>query len=663
MDGVQTANSGHPGTAMGAAPLVYKLWQDFLTFNPEEPHWINRDRFVLSIGHASMLLYSTLHLFGVKEKSKTGGKTGNLAIPLEDMKRFRQMGSRCAGHPEYGHASGIEMTTGPLGQGLATSVGMAIAAQWLAGRYNKPQFDLFTYDVFAMCGEGCLMEGISYEAASLAGHLKLSNLCWIYDRNRITIEGSVDLAFTEDLPARFEACGWRVIGAGDVNNLDKLGSAFREFKAKRDRPTLIIVDSHIAFGSPHKQDKSSAHGEPLGEEEVKLTKKAYGWPEDKSFYVPDGVREFLAGGFGKRGKAAYDAWCKVKREYDSKYPELAKELEFMQGGALPKDWDAELPCFEPSEKGIATRDASNTVLNAIAKRVPWLLGGSADLAPSTKVFLKFEGVHDFTVQNRDGRNFHYGIREHEMTAATNGLALSGLRAYNSGFLVFSDYARPSIRLSSIMKIPSIHIFTHDSIGVGEDGPTHQPIEHLSSLRAIPGLVVLRPADANEVTEAWRFIMHSKDEPVALILSRQNLPILDRSKLAPASGLQNGAYVLHDSKTKPQVILIATGSEVPLCLEACEKLARDGIAVRLVSMPSWELFDRQSQQYKDSVLPPSVEKRVAVEMASPMGWQKYVGGRGAVLAIGSFGASAPLKDLVRQFRFTADDVVNAVKNLG
>jgi transketolase len=660
MDAVQAANSGHPGTPMALAPVVYCLWQHFLRFDPQDPIWPNRDRFVLSVGHASMLLYSLLHLTGVKAVSKDYESLGELSVPLGAIKSFRQLDSRCPGHPEYRWTSGVETTTGPLGQGLANSVGMAIAGQWMAARYNQPGFeDLIDFNVDALCGDGCMMEGVSAEAASLAGHLKLANLCWIYDNNKITIEGNTELAFSDDIATRFIGHGWNVTRVGDANDLDMLSRALRTFLKTADRPTLIIVDSHIAWGAPHKQDTSAAHGEPLGEEEIRLAKRNYGWPEDAKFQVPEAVYNHLRDGIGRRGKELRDAWFKRIEKYREQHPELARELYNMQHRQLPDGWDSDLPSFPADPKGLATRDSSGKVLNAIAQRVPWLLGGSADLAPSCKTRLTFAGADDFSAENRTGRNLHFGIREHAMAAILNGLALVKVRPYGSSFLIFSDYARAAIRLGALMELPVIHVFTHDSIGVGEDGPTHQPVEHLASLRAIPGLIVLRPADASEVVEAWKVIMQLHHEPAVLILTRQAVPTLDRSKYAPASGLTRGAYVLADAPGgRPDVILLGSGSEVALCIEAYERLCAEGVKARVVSMPSWELFDDQDQEYRDRVLPPNVTARVSVEQASTFGWSKYVGIGGHSIGMSSFGASAPLKDLQKKFGFTADRIVES-----
>ncbi len=661
IDAVEAARSGHPGTAMALAPVVYTLWQHFLRFDPADPIWPNRDRFVLSAGHASMLLYSLLHLTGVRAVNSVYETPGGPSVSLDDIRRFRQLGSRCPGHPEYRWTSGVEATTGPLGQGVATSVGMALASRWLGAHFDRPGFALFGYDVFALCGDGCLMEGVSAEAASLAGHLELSNLCWIYDNNKITIEGHTDWAFSEDVATRFLAYGWNVLRVGDANDVERLARAFAGFRAERARPTLLIVDSHIAFGSPNKQDTSAAHGEPLGEEEIRLTKRSYGWPEDEFFRVPPEVREHFASGIAARGRALRDAWMQRFEAYRAAHPGLADELLRMHRRELPEGWDAEIPSFAPDARGVAGRDASAAVLNAVAVRVPWLLGGSADLAPSTRTRLTFDGAGDFGARTPAGRNLHFGVREHAMGAVLNGMALSKLLPFGSGFLIFSDYARPALRLSALMELPVVHVFTHDSIGVGEDGPTHQPIEQLASLRAIPGLVTLRPCDANEVAEAWRVILSQPREPAALVLSRQALPTLDRGELAPAAGLARGAYVLLDAEdADPDVILIGTGSEVCLCLEAAKLLAGEGIAARVVSMPSWELFERQDARYRDAVLPPEITARVSVELASTLGWQRYVGRGGACIGMKTFGASAPLAVLQREFGFTPDRVAEVAK---
>jgi transketolase len=664
MDAVQQAHSGHPGAPMALAPVVYCLWQRFLRFDPDHPIWPNRDRFVLSAGHASMLLYAMLHLTGVKAVNPKYEVLGELSVSLDDIKRFRQLDSKCPGHPEYRWTSGVETTTGPLGQGVATSVGMAIAARWGASYFDRPGFDMFAYDVYAVCGDGCMMEGISSEAASLAGHLKLANLCWIYDNNHITIEGNTALTYSDDVATRFTGYGWNVTRVGDANDLELLERAFTTFKNTHDRPTLIIVDSHIAYGAPHKQDTSAAHGEPLGEEEIRLTKRRYDWPEDAEFLVPDGVREHFQAGIGARGRALQGAWWAKFEEYRRQYPELAEDGYRMLRRELPDGWDRGLPTFPADAKGMATRDASGQVLNVLAKNVPWLLGGSADLGPSCKTRLTFDGAGDFSTENPAGRNLHFGIREHAMGAMLNGLSLSKLRPFGSGFLIFSDYARMAIRLSALMEIPVIHIFTHDSIGVGEDGPTHQPVEQLASLRAIPGLITLRPADANELVEAWRVIMPFRHEPVALILTRQALPTLDRTIYASAEGVQCGAYILADADDgKPEVLLLATGSEVSLCVDAYEQLKAEGIKARVVSMPSWELFEyycRKHPEYREHVLPAAVTARVSVEQGSTLGWTRYVGTTGHTIGMETFGASAPLKELQRKFGFTPESIVAAAK---
>jgi transketolase len=661
IDAIQQANSGHPGTPMGMAPVVYCLWQRFLRFDPEDAIWPNRDRFVLSAGHASMLLYSMLYLTGVKAVDPDYEIVGKPSVSLDDIKTFRQLGSRCPGHPEYHWTSGVETTTGPLGQGVATSVGMAIANKWLAARYNRPGFELFSADVYALCGDGCMMEGISNEAASLAGHLQLDNLCWIYDNNHVTIEGHTNIAFRDDVASRFLSYGWNVQRVGDANDLDMLERAFRTFKKTSERPSLIIIDSHIGYGSPHKEDSPAAHGEPLGEEEIKLTKRSYGWPEDAKFLVPEGVREHFAEVLGKRGRERRTAWESDFQKYRQQFPLLADEIERMQKRELPDGWDKELPVFTADPKGLASRDSSSQVLNAIAKRVPWIMGGSADLTPSTKTRLTFEGAGDFQAGSRDGRNLHFGIREHAMAAILNGMSLVKVRPYGSGFFIFSDYARGAIRLGALMELPIIHIFTHDSIGVGEDGPTHQPIEQLANLRSLPGLLVIRPCDANEVVEAWKVIMKQRHTPVALILTRQALPTLDRGKYAAASGLARGAYILADAPNgNPDVLLLATGSEVALCVQAYEQLAREGIKARVVSMPCWRLFEDQDQTYRDSVLPPMVKARVSVEEGSAFGWERYVGENGESLGMHFFGASAPLKSLQKKFGFTPEHVVEAAR---
>ena len=663
IDAVQQAKSGHPGTPMALAPLVYTLWNRVMRFDPQDPIWPNRDRFVLSNGHASMLLWSVLHLTGTRAVNAEYERLGQSAVSLDDIRHFRQLGSKAPGHPEYHLVSGVEATTGPLGQGVATSVGMAIAEAWLANRYNRPDFEIFGYNIYAVCGDGCMMEGVGSEAASLAGHLALDNLCWIYDNNHITIEGNTRITFTEDIAARFLGYGWNVLRVGDANDIERIEHALDIFRETKDRPTFIILDSHIGYGSPHKQDTATAHGEPLGEEEVRLTKRDYGWPEDAKFLVPDAVRAHFAAGIGARGAQARARWTELFVAYRAKYPELATEIDLMQRRELPAGWDRGLPVFPADPKGIAGRDASGKVLNVLAQNIPWLLGGSADLGTSNKTILTFEGAGDFEPGTRGGRNLHFGIREHAMAAAVNGLSLSKLRAFGATFFIFSDYARPAIRLSSLMELPTIFVFTHDAMGDGEDGPTHQPVEQLASFRAEPGLVVLRPADANEVVEAYRYIMQLRHQPAVLALSRQALPTLDRSKYAPASGLARGAYVLADPPGgKPELILISSGSEVNLCIEAHEELLAEGIRSRVVSMPSWDIFEHQPQAYQDSVLPPDVTARVAVEQASTFGWERYVGRSGRVIGMKTFGASAPLKELLRKYGFEPERVAEVAKEL-
>jgi transketolase len=662
IDAVQQANSGHPGTPMGLAPVAYTLWQRFLRFDPDDPIWPNRDRFVLSNGHASMLLYALLHLTGVKAVNAKYERLGELSVSLDDIKSFREIGSKCPGHPEYHLTSGVETTTGPLGQGCANSVGMAIAGRWLAQHFNRPDFKMFDFNVFVLCGDGDMMEGVTSEAASLAGHQMLGNLCWIYDSNRVTIEGHTDLAFSEDVGARFLAYGWNVRRVGDANDVKRVAEAIEAFRRTPDVPTLIIVDSHIGYGAPHKHDTSSAHGEPLGEEEVRLAKRSYGWPEDAKFLVPKGVREHFANGLGRRGRGLREAWTALFDSYREKYPDLAARLDLMRLRELPAGWDAALPDFATDPKGLASRDSSGKVLNAIAAHYPWLIGGAADLSPSTKTNLTFEGAGDLEADTPGGRNMHFGIREHAMGAILNGVALSKIRPFGSGFLIFSDYMKPPIRLAALMELPVIYVFTHDSIGVGQDGPTHQPIEQLIALRSIPGLITLRPADANEVVEAWRVVIALKHQPACLVLSRQPLPTLDRTRYAPAEGVRRGAYVLADAPTakKPAVILIGTGSEVALCIGAFEQLTQNGVAARVVSMPSWELFEMQDQSYRDSILPRDVPARVSVEMGSVIGWDRYVGTTGAAIGMNTFGSSAPLKDLLTKFGFTPAKVLAAAE---
>jgi transketolase len=663
IDAVQQANSGHPGAPMGLAPVVYALWQKYLRYDPADPTWPNRDRFVLSAGHASMLLYATLHLAGVRAVNSHGKPTGDLAVSMEEIKRFRQIGSRTPGHPESHLTTGVETTTGPLGQGAANSVGMAIAGKWLAENFNRPGFAIFDFNVYAVCGDGDFMEGVCCEAASLAGHLKLSNLCWIYDNNRVTLDGPAEWSFSEDVMTRFTGYGWNVTRVADANDLMMLGRAYDVFLKTKDRPTLIVVDSHIGYGSPHKQDSYEAHGEPLGEAEVKLVKQNYGWPEDAKFLVPDGIYDQFKNGVGKRGADAHSAWNAKYAEYAKQFPQLANQLNRMQSGQLPDGWDKDLPSFPADAKGMATRESSGKTLNSLAKNIPWLVGGSADLAKSNKTNLTFEGAGDFYPHEYRGRNVHFGVREHAMGAIVNGMTLSKLRAFSATFFNFSDYMRPAMRLGALMEIPAIYIFTHDSIGVGEDGPTHQPIEQLASLRAMPNMTVLRPGDANEVVEAYKIAMGHTHGPCTLVFTRQAMPTFDRTKYAPASGAAKGAYVLADAAGgKPDVILMASGSEVTHCVDAYEKLKAEGIEARVVSMPCWEIFEKQDAAYKESVLPASVTARVSVEMASTFGWERYTGPKGKIIGMRSFGASAPLKDLLKKFGFSADSVVAAVKSV-
>ena len=672
IDAVQKANSGHPGAPMGLAPVAYTLWQDYLRYDPEQPLWPDRDRFVLSAGHASMLLYSLLHLTRVSQVDDDGRGTGEPELPLDQLKRFRQLGSLTPGHPESHITTGVEMTTGPLGQGVATTVGMAIAAKWKAARYNRPDFELYRQRVFAICSDGDLMEGVSAEAASLAGHQKLDNLCWLYDANSISIDGETDLAFTENVRQRFESYGWKVIDVLDANDIAALRGALEGFEAENHAPTLIIIRSHIGYGAPNKQDKASAHGEPLGEDEARGAKRAYDWPEDAEFLVPDGVYEHFAAGIGARGARLSAEWETQLAAYREQHPETAQELEALEAGELPARWDDELPVFEADEKGVATRKASAKVLGAIAPRVPWLVAGSADLTDSNSIRLPEQAGGIFAPGNRDGRQVYYGVREHGAAAAANGMALSGLRPAWATFLIFSDYARPAIRLSALMEIPTVHVFTHDSIGLGEDGPTHQPIEQLASLRAIPNLNVIRPCDANETAEAWRMALERTDGPTALALTRQNLPVIDRDRYGSAAGLRRGGYVLADAggaaedgsggSAPPEVILIATGSEVALALAAHERLVADGVASRVISLPSWWTFEREDAAYRDSVLPPAVKARVGVEQASPLGWERWVGSEGEILAMRSFGASGPYRDVEAHFGFTVDNLTSTARSV-
>jgi transketolase len=663
IDAVQQAKSGHPGTPMALAPLVYTIWNRVMRFDPKDPIWPNRDRFILSNGHASMLLWSVLYLTGTRAVNAEYERLGKPSVTLDDIRHFRQLNSKAPGHPEYHWVSGVEATTGPLGQGVATSVGMAIARKWLAKRYNRPGFDIFDYDIYVVCGDGDLMEGVSSEAASLAGHLGLDDLCWIYDNNHITIEGETRITFTEDVAARFLAYRWNVLRVGDANDLERIEDALSIFQSTKGRPTLIILDSHIGYGSPHKIDTAAAHGEPLGEEEVRLAKRAYGWPEDAKFLVPDGVMEQFDAGIGARGAQARRRWEALFADYRKQFPELGTEIEQMQRRELPTTWDRNLPSFPPDAKGIAGRDASGQVLNVLAQNIPWFLGGSADLGTSNKTTLKFPTAGDFEVESPGGRNFHFGIREHAMAAIVNGLSLSKLRAYGATFVIFSDYARPAIRLSALMELPTIFVLTHDAMGDGEDGPTHQPVEHLVSLRAIPGLVVLRPGDANEVVEAYRYVLQLRHQPAVIALSRQPLPTFDRSKYASAAGVAHGAYVMADAPGgSPEVILIGSGSEVSLVVKAHEVLASRGIRSRVVSMPSWDIFEHQPAAYREEVLPTNVKARIAVEQGSVLGWDRYVGADGRIIGMKTFGASAPLKELQHKFGFEPERIVESAMEL-
>ena len=663
IDAVQQAKSGHPGTPMALAPLVYTIWNRVMRFDPQDPIWPNRDRFVLSNGHASMLLWSILHLTGVQAVNADYENLGQPSVTLDDIRRFRQLDSKAPGHPEYHWVSGVETTTGPLGQGVATSVGMAIAQKWLANRCNKPGFEIFDYNIYAVCGDGCMMEGVASEAASLAGHLGLDNLCWVWDNNHISIEGNTNITFTEDVAARFLAYGWNVLRVGDANDIDRIEQALKIFQQTKGRPTFIVLDSHIGYGSPHKQDTAEAHGEPLGDEEIRLAKKFYGWPEDAKFFVPDGVYDHFKDGIGKRGEDARTKWMQLFVAYRKQFPDLADEVELMQRRDLPAGWDRNLPVFPVDAKGLAGREASGKVLNVLAQNIPWFLGGSADLGPSNKTQLRFEGAGQFQPASPGGKNLHYGIREHGMGAVVNGMSLSKLRPFGATFFIFSDYVRPAIRLSALMELPTLFVFTHDAMGDGEDGPTHQPVEHLASLRAIPGLVLLRPADANEVTEAYRYIVQLRHQPAVLVLSRQPLPTLDRNKYASAAGVARGAYILADAPdNNPELILIASGSELSLAVQAHEKLIAEGIRSRVVSMPSWDIFEHQTQEYRDAVLPSQVKARVAIEQASTFGWERYVGQAGCVIGMKTFGASAPLKELQRKFGFEPGQVVTIAKDL-
>jgi len=658
MDAVSGAKSGHIGTAMALAPVGHTIWTRYLRYDPAHADWPNRDRFVLSVGHASMLLYALLHLAGVEEIDADGNKTGQPAISLDDIKGFRQLSSKTPGHPEYRHTTGVETTTGPLGQGCGNSVGMAIAERWLAAHFNREGFPVFDHDVYVVCGDGDMMEGVSAEAASMAGHLKLSNLCWIYDSNHVSIEGGTDLAFDEDVGARFAAYGWNVIHVNDANDTAAMGQALDAFKATDDRPTFIVVHSVIGYGSSI-AGTAKAHGEAMTPDDIRETKARYGWPEDSKFLVPDGVRELFTKTVAERGQRLRDEWVEMVGRYREAHPELARELDAMLADELPDGWDADLPVFPADAKGMASREAGGKALNAVAKTVPWLIGGSADLAPSTKTLI--DGAGSFQADSYGDRNLHFGIREHGMGSIVNGMALSHLRSYGATFLVFSDYMRAPVRLSAIMEVASTWVFTHDSIGVGEDGPTHQPIEQLASLRAIPGLDTVRPGDANEVTAAWRALMKAGTHPTALVLSRQAIATIDRDKYASADGLEQGGYVLA-SADDPQIILIGTGSEVPLVVEAYERLTADGVRARVVSMPSWYRYERQDEAYKESVLPSAVSARLAVEQAGEIGWDRYVGLKGRTITMSTFGASAPGAKLADKYGFTVDNVVKVAREI-
>ncbi|MGZ3813333.1 MAG: transketolase [Mucilaginibacter sp.] len=647
IDGVQKANSGHPGTPMSIAPMGHVLWSQFMHYNAKSPNWPNRDRFILSAGHASMFQYSFLYLLGYD-------------LTLDDLKNFRQLHSKTAGHPEYGLLDGVEVTTGPLGQGFANGIGFAIAQKHLAARYNKPGFDLFNYKIYAICSDGDMMEGVTSEAASLAGHLELGNIIYLYDDNHISIEGDTDITFNEDVAKRFEAYGWHVQIVDDGNDVNALSNAIHNAKIEVSKPSLIKVRTHIAYGSPNKVDTAGAHGSPLGADEIKLVKKFFGFDPEKSFEVPDEVLKYYRA-IGEKGAELENKWNDLFKAYKEKFPELAAEYELALKGELPNGWEANLPVFKASDGKMATRQASGKVLNAIAGSLPTLIGGSADLAPSTDTNLK--EYDSFTVEQRHGRNFHFGIREHAMGSALNGMALTkGVIPYGATFLIFSEYMRPPIRLAAIMKIRPIFIYTHDSIGLGEDGTTHQPIEQLISLRSIPNITVIRPADANETSQAWRVALEHKDGPVVLVFTRQGLPIIDQDKYGKATGLEKGAYILSDSEKTPDLILIATGSEVPLVLQAQAKLLEEGIQARVVSMPSWELFEKQDASYKEKVFPKSIRKRLAVETGSPLGWHKYVTDEGDIIAMHTFGESAPAEELFKLFGFTVENVVNKAKAL-
>ncbi len=648
MDAVQKANSGHPGTPMSLAPVAFKLWDKFIVHNPANPDWANRDRFVLSAGHASMLLYSILHIYGY-------------GVNLQDIKNFRQLHSRCAGHPELGLIPGIETTTGPLGQGASVSVGMAIAEKWLASYFNKPDYEIINYHVYSILSDGDIMEGVTSEAASLAGHLGLGNVIWIYDNNNITIEGDTKLAFSEDVEKRFQSYNWHTQHVDDANDLQKLESTISLARKEKEHPSIIIIDSQIAYGSPNKQGKCESHGAPLGEEEVRLAKEFYGLDPDKVFYVADEVKQY-GNEVANNGRELEQRWKDLFDEYSGKYPELAHEFELVQRGELPENWDSELPVFSPDQKNVPTRKANNKVMNAVGKRVKWMLGGAADVGSSTNTYL--DGTNSNSKDEPGGRNFHFGIREHAMAAIANGMALSKLRPYASTYFIFSDYLKPALRLSALMNLPVIYIFTHDSIGLGEDGPTHQPVEHLPSLRSTPNLDVIRPADPNELSVLWKHAMITKDHTVVFVLTRQGVPVIDRQKYLSAEGALKGGYVIADSDGEPEIIIISTGSEVSICLGVYEKLKEEGIGSRVVSLPCWDIFERQSKQYRESILPSNITRRLSVEAGSTFGWERYVGynGKGRAFGIDRFGESAPGGDLMKEFGFTVDNLYKEARKI-
>ena len=656
MDAVEAAKSGHPGTPMALAPVAFTIWKDFLRYDPVHPNWPNRDRFILSCGHASMLLYSLIHLAGIRKTPESE----QLAVPLDSIKNFRQLNSVCAGHPEHHVTSGIETTTGPLGQGCGNSVGMAMASRWLGAHYNQNDQTVFDFDTYVLCSDGDLMEGVAAEAASIAGHLKLSNLCWVYDDNAITIEGETDLAFSENIEERFHGLGWNVEHVDDANDIQAITKALHAFKNEQHKPTIIILKSVIGYGAPKKAGSHAAHGAPLGSEEIKGAKDAYGWHNDSEFLVPSEVPLHFDASLGARGQQAHSAWSLMVDRYKEDHPKNAAELQTFLEGRLPDGWDENLPVFPPDAKGLASRVSSGKILQSISEMVPWFLGGSADLAPSTMT--RIESEKSFSPHNLSGRNFHFGIREHGMASACNGLALSGLRPYCATFFVFFDYLKPSLRLSALGQLGVLYILTHDSIGLGEDGPTHQPIEQLASARAVPGLSVFRPGDANEVTETYRTVLSRTDRPTVIVLSRQNIPTLNRSEMGSASHVARGAYILKDTSGDPDCILIGTGSEVQICLDAAAQLQERGIKARVVSMPSWDLFEEQDLAYQEEVLPSAITARVACEAACGFGWEKWIGTKGVFVGMRSFGASGPAPELYKHFGITADAVSSAAEKL-